>query len=161
MELACASVQASCSLTIPASSTTSRRRSPSLSFYRYSFPNPIISSKLNSKPLFFSSITKNSYLMILFLLPLSIPLMSVIVTIGFVNVRNCLYLVKFQVINYQLIHSGAEIPLLLLLLMAQLQYPVIVMVRNCRFLIRLNQQLSMMTEKMVLMMVKWRVYVIN
>ncbi|KAL9396227.1 hypothetical protein Peur_010480 [Populus x canadensis] len=51
MELACASVQASCSLTVPASSTTSRRWSPSLSFYRYSFPNPIISSKLNSNKL--------------------------------------------------------------------------------------------------------------
>ncbi|KAI5589130.1 hypothetical protein BDE02_05G141000 [Populus trichocarpa] len=47
MELACASVQASCSLTVPASSITSRRRSPSLSFFRYSISNPIISSKLN------------------------------------------------------------------------------------------------------------------
>ncbi|KAJ6398862.1 hypothetical protein OIU77_019595 [Salix suchowensis] len=47
MELACASVQASCSLTVPASSITSRRRSTSLSFFRCSISNPIISSKLN------------------------------------------------------------------------------------------------------------------
>ncbi|KAJ6412748.1 hypothetical protein OIU84_005734 [Salix udensis] len=38
---------ASCSLTVPASSITSRRRSTSLSFFRCSISNPIISSKLN------------------------------------------------------------------------------------------------------------------
>ncbi|KAJ6307084.1 hypothetical protein OIU78_022216 [Salix suchowensis] len=47
MELACASVQASCSLTVPASSITLRRRSTSISFFRCSISNPIISSKLN------------------------------------------------------------------------------------------------------------------
>ncbi|CAK7347074.1 unnamed protein product [Dovyalis caffra] len=43
MELGCATVQASCSLTV----TASRRRCPSLSFFRCSISNPIISSNLN------------------------------------------------------------------------------------------------------------------